>query len=134
MKNFLKFSLVVAIAMTSLHSFAIEDDNFLLNVKKGQGKEISVIINNIQKVTISIFDKDNNLIYTELATGKEGILKKYNLDEFPDGVYFLEVENNRKTIRQEIVIKKEVSVLTKSVVVENFKPVVENAKKIVLGY
>jgi hypothetical protein len=133
MKKFLKFSLVVAVALTSLSSFAI-DDNFLLNVKKGEGKEISIIINNIQKITISIYDKDNNLIFTEFVTGKEGIFKKYSLDEFPDGVYYLEVENNVKTIRQELVIKKEVSILTKSVVTENYKPVFIESKKIVLGY
>jgi hypothetical protein len=132
MKKFLKFSLVVAVALTSLSSFAIEDNNFLLNVRKGEGREISIVINNIQKVTISIFDKDNNLIFTELATGKQGISKRYNLDEFPDGVYFLEVENNLKKVRQEIVIKKEVAAITKSIAVENLKTVV--AKKIVLGY
>jgi hypothetical protein len=132
MKKFLKFSLVVAVALTSLSSFAKEDDNFLLNVKKGEGREISIVINNIQKVTISIFDKENNLIYTELATGKEGISKKYNLDEFPDGVYYLEVENNMKTVRQEITIKKEVTVDAKNTTTENVTSVA--TKKIVLGY
>jgi hypothetical protein len=117
MKTILKLSLIVLVTMTTMNTYAINGD-FLLNVKKGTGKEISFSVNEIQKANVTIYDKFHNVIYTEVATGKDGILRTYNLEEFPDGVYFLEVETNSKKVTHEIVITNEVSTLSRKSIAE----------------
>ena len=120
MKTILKFSLVMLVAMTTMSTYAIGGD-FLLNVKKGTGKEISFSVNEIQKANVTIYDKFHNVIYSETATGKEGILRTYSLEEFPDGVYLLEVETNLKKVTHEIVISNEVSTLSRKSIAEVYK-------------
>lgn len=120
MKTILKFSLVVLVAMTTMSTYAIDGD-FLLYVKKGTGKEISFSVNEIQKTNVTIYDKYHTVIYSEMATGKGGILKTYSLEEFPDGVYFLEVETNLKKVTHEIVITNEASILSRKSIAELYK-------------
>ncbi len=127
MKTSLKFGLLLVIAMTCRSTYAI-DGNFLLNVKKGSGSEIRFSLNDIKKVTISIYDDENNLIYTENAVGEKGILRTYNLDEFPVGTYYLVVENNLKKVRHEIIISEEKSILTTKAISEVYKPALKNEK------
>jgi hypothetical protein len=120
MKTILKFSLAVLVAMTTMSTYAIDGD-FLLNVKKGNGKEISFSVNEIQKANVTIYDKSHNVIYSETATGKEGILKTYSLEEFPDGVYFLEVETSLKKVTHQIVISNEATTLSRKSIAEVYK-------------
>jgi hypothetical protein len=120
MKTILKLSLAVLVAMTTMSTYAIDGD-FLLNVKKGTGKEISFSVNEIQKANVTIYDKYHNVIYSETASGKEGILKTYSLEEFPDGVYFLEVETNLKKVTHEIVISNESTTLSRKSIAEVYK-------------
>ena len=121
MKNILKLSLLLVVAMTSVSTYAIDGD-FLLNVKKGNGNEISFSLNGLQKVTVFIYDDENNLIYPEKAAGETGILKTYNLDEFPIGTYYLVVENNLKKVKHEIVISEQKTILTTKAISEIYKP------------
>jgi hypothetical protein len=120
MKTILKLSLIVLVAMTTMSTYAIDGD-FLLNVKKGSGKQISFSVNEIQKANVTIYDEFHNVIYFETATGKGGILKTYNLEEFPDGIYFLEVETNLKKVTHEIVVSNEVTTLSRKSVAEVYK-------------
>lgn len=120
MKTILKISLVIFAVMTAVNTYAINGD-FLLNVKKGTGKEISFSVNEIQKANVTIYDRFHNVIYSETATGKGGILKTYSLEEFPDGVYFLEVETNLKKVTHEIVVSNETSTLSRRSVAEVYK-------------
>ena len=120
MKTILKFSLAVLVAMTTMGAHAIGGD-FLVNVKNRSGKEISFSINEIQKASVTIYDKEHNIIYSEIATGKGGIMKTFSLEEFPDGVYFLEVETNLKKVTHEIFVSKETSTLFRTPVAEVYK-------------
>jgi hypothetical protein len=120
MKKILKLSLLLTVLFTTMSTYAIDGD-FLLFVKKENGKVINFSINGIKKVNLSIYDKDNILIFTETSTGKNGISKAYNLDEFPAGTYYLEVENNFKKVRHEIVIKDQISTLSKRPITEVYK-------------
>lgn len=120
MKTILKLSLAVLAVMTAMNTYAIDGD-FLLNVKAGTGKEISFSVNEIQKANVTIYDASHNLIYSETATGKGGIVKTYSLEEFPEGVYFLEVETNLKKVKHEIVISNEASILSRKSVAEVYK-------------
>jgi len=117
MKTILKLSLVVLVAMTTMSTFAINGD-FLLNVKKGTGKEISFSVNEIQKANVTIYDNFHNVIYAEVVTGKGGIVRTYSLEDFPNGVYFLEVETNSKKVTHEIVVSNEASTLSRKSVAE----------------
>lgn len=125
MKNILKFSLLLVVTMTSMSSYAIDGD-FLLNVKKGKGNEISFSMNEIKKVNVSIYDDEKNLIFTEIAKGEKGILRTYNLDELPAGTYYLVVENELKSVKHEIIIAEEKSILTTKVISEVYKQAMKN--------
>lgn len=120
MKTILKFSLVILITMTSLSTYAINDD-FLLNVKNGEGKKITFLVNDIQKANVTIYDQSHNVIYSEVLTGKNGIVRTYSLEEFPDGVYFLEVETKLKKVTHEIMITDEATILSRKSVAEVYK-------------
>jgi hypothetical protein len=120
MKTILKLSLVVLVALTSINTYAINND-FLLNVKKGEGKEISFSVNEIKKANVTIYDQSHNVIYNETVTGKDGIARAYSLEEFPDGVYFLEVETSLKRVTHEIVVAERVSTLSRKSVAEVYK-------------
>ncbi|MBF4473350.1 MULTISPECIES: secretion protein [Flavobacterium] len=120
MKTILKLSLVVLVTMTGINTYAINDD-FLLNVKKGEGKEISFSVNEIKKANVTIYDQSHNIIYNELVTGKEGIARAYNLEEFPEGVYFLEVETNLKKVVHEIVVADKTTTLSRKSLTEVYK-------------
>jgi exopolysaccharide biosynthesis predicted pyruvyltransferase EpsI len=112
MKTILKLSLVVLVAMTTMSTYAINGD-ILLNVKKGNGKEISFAINQLQRAHVTITDKSHNIIFSETVTGKEGIFKTYSLEEFPEGTYFLEIVTNSKKATHEIVVTKAASTLSR---------------------
>lgn len=120
MRTISKLSLAVLVAMSTMSTYAIDGD-FLLNVKKGARKEIRFSVNEIQKANVTFYDKLKNVIYSEVAIGKDGIQKTYNLEEFPDGIYFLEVETNLKKVTHEIVISNQVPVLSRNSVVEVYK-------------
>ena len=127
MKTFSKLGLLAVFALASLNTYAIEGD-FLLNVKKRTGNEISFSLNGQQNVIISIYDQENNLLFTEKASGKNGIIKNYNLEEFPQGKYYLVVENKLKSVKHEIAIDKKELVVNRKAIAEVFK---NNAQKIV---
>jgi hypothetical protein len=120
MKTILKLSLIVLVALTSINTYAINDD-FLLNVKKGEGKEINFSVNEIQKANVTIYDASHHVIYNETLTGKVGIERIYSLEEFPDGIYFLEVETNLKKVTHEIVVAEKTSTLSRKSVAEVYK-------------
>ena len=120
MKTISKLSLVLVFALASLNTYAVDGD-FLLNVKKGAGKEISFSVNQIQKANVTIYDQSHNVIYNETVTGKEGITRAYSLEEFPEGIYFLEVETNLKKVTHEIVVTNEASSLSRKAVAEVYK-------------
>ncbi|REG96184.1 DUF3244 domain-containing protein [Flavobacterium aquicola] len=119
MKTILKLSLAAAVALTTINTYASNDD-FLLNVKKAEGKEISFSVNDIQKANITIYDKSHEVIYNETVTGKAGILRTYSLEEFPAGFYFLEVETNLKKVTHEIVVADD-AVLSRKSIAEVYK-------------
>jgi hypothetical protein len=120
MKTILKLSMIVLVALTSIDTYAVNDD-FLLNVKNGEGKEISFSVNEIQKATVTIYDESHNVIYNEIATGKEGIVRAYSLEELPEGIYFLEVETSLKKVTHKILVGEKDSTLSRKAVAEVYK-------------
>ncbi|OAZ04922.1 FimB/Mfa2 family fimbrial subunit [Flavobacterium succinicans] len=120
MKMMKKLGLVAVFALASLNTYAVDGD-FLLNVKKGKGNEISFAMNGIEKASIAIYDAENNLIFSEKALGQNGIVKNYNLDELPMGTYTLVVKTDLKEVTHEIKVSASESSLSKRAYLEVYK-------------
>jgi len=120
MKN-LKLSLVCAVLLSGMSTYAIDGNaDFNLHVLKN-GKLITFGLNQVQKANLAIYDQDGNQFYSETASGKDGILRTFSLQDFPDGTYFLEVEDNAKKVRYEIVVDNEIATLSSKAVSAVYK-------------
>jgi len=122
MKKILKLSLVCAVLFTGMSTYAIDgNEDFNLHVLKTNGKVITFALNQVKRASLAIYDKDGDLIYTENASGKDGILRTFNLEQFPEGTYYLEVEDNVKKVTHEITIADGTTVLSKKAVSSVYK-------------
>ena len=120
MKN-LKLSLVCAVLLSGMSTYAIDGNaDFNLHVLKN-GKLITFGLNQVQKANLAIYDQDGNQFYSETASGKDGILRTFSLQDFPDGTYFLEVEDNAKKVRYEIVVNNTIATLSSKAVSAVYK-------------
>lgn len=122
MKKILKLSLVCAVLFTGTSIYAIDgNEDFTLHVLKANGNVITFAMNNVTKAKLAIYDKDGNLIYSEYASGKDGILRTFSLEEFPEGTYFLQAEDSIKRVTHEITITGNKTVLSSKAVSSVYK-------------
>ncbi|MBF4491862.1 T9SS type A sorting domain-containing protein [Flavobacterium sp. JLP] len=124
MKKILKLSLVAAVLLSGMSTYAIDGEGeFGLHVLKGNanGKLVTFALNQTKKANLSIYDKDGNLLYSENASGKDGILRTFSFEEFPAGTYILEVEDSVKKVRHEITVTDNTSVLSSKAISSVYK-------------
>ncbi len=122
MKKILKFSLVLAIALTAINAHATGVD-FLLKVKNEQGKKITFAINEGSKVTLTIYDANDKLINTEELNSKGLISRTYDLNALPEGTYFLETESELKVAKYEISVVGKIASLSETPISIVYKPI-----------
>ena len=98
--------LVVAIFLTTIFTYAIEGKgDYILNIKTGNGKVVSFTLNTVETSIFSIYDENNNLVYTgNSAADKLEISKTISLEGFPAGTYVLELKENSKVDKHQIKI------------------------------
>lgn len=122
MKKILKFGLVLVAALTTVNGHASTVD-FTLDVKNEQGKKVTFAVNTINIMNLSIYDADDKLIHTEEVNSKKYFSRTYDLNELPEGTYFLEVESDSKISRYEISVAKATATLSANAISEDYKPV-----------
>lgn len=122
MKKISKFSVVLGVTLLTMNMHAGTVD-FTLDVKKEQGKKVTFALNNIDKMDLSIYDAEGKMIHSENVNSKKVINRTYDLNAFPEGIYFLEAESDSKISRYEISVVGETALLSSDVVSEVFKPV-----------
>ncbi|MCV9929962.1 secretion protein [Flavobacterium sp. LS1R49] len=106
MKKILGLSLVLVIFFTTMSTYAIDGKgDYILNIKTGNGKVVSFTLNGEQKSNYSIFDGESHLIYKGLAADELETSKTVSLEGFPAGTYYLELQDNAKKVKHEIVVK-----------------------------
>jgi hypothetical protein len=101
-----KFGLVVAVLFTTILTYAIDGKgDYILYIKTGNGKVVSFTLNTVEKSSFSIFDANNNLLYTGTSVAHElEISKTLSLEAYPAGTYTLEVNENGKIAKHEITV------------------------------
>ena len=120
----IKLSLVCAVLFSGMSTYAIDgNEDFALHVMKGKNKdkEVTFALNNVKKAYLTIYSTDGTVIYSENASGKEGILKTFSFEEFPTGTYILEVEDSIKKVRHEITITDDATVLSSKAISSVYK-------------
>jgi hypothetical protein len=125
MKKILKFSLVVAALLTVMNVSALGND-FSLDVKKVQGKKVTFVLNEVNKVELSILDLDDKLIHSENVNSKGSVNRTYDLNALPEGTYFLVAESETKIAKYEISVIGQTAVLGANAVKETYKPMLVN--------
>jgi len=104
MTNFTKMGLVVAVFLTTIFTYAIDGKgDYILNIKTGNGKVVSFTIDTVEKSIFTIYNENNNLVYTSEANQLE-ISKTISLEGLPAGTYILEVKENGKVAKHEITV------------------------------
>ncbi|WP_238698846.1 secretion protein, partial [Flavobacterium circumlabens] len=105
MTKFTKLGLVVAVFLTTVFTYAIDGKgDYILYIKTGNGKVISFTLNSVEKSSFSIFDANNNLLYTGASADELEISKTLSLEAYPAGTYTLEVNENGKIVKHAITV------------------------------
>ena len=122
MKKMLKLGLVVAVLFSGINTYAIDGDkDYILHVIKEDVNEVTFGLNNVTEAKLMIYDQDGTVIYSENASGKDGILKRIRFENFPEGNYILRIEDNVKITKHEITVSYNKVVLSSKAVSSVYK-------------
>lgn len=122
MKNLFKFSLVLGVALVTMNVHASGID-FSLNVKKEQGRVISFVISETNKLDLSIYDTEGKLIHSEIVDSQTVNNRTYDLNALPEGIYYLVAESEYKISKYKISIVGAVANLSEIAIENELKPI-----------
>ncbi len=134
MKNLFKFSLVLGVALVTMNVNA-SDIDFSLGVKKEQGKVITFVISETNKLDLSIYDAEGKMIHTESVDSQTFINRTYDLNALPEGIYYLVAESEYKISKYKISVVGSTASLMETPISEEFKPVFTEKEGVIkLGF
>ena len=119
MKKLLKFSLALAVVLTTAGTYANVTD-FSLLVKKEEGKTINFSMNSKEKMELSLYDSNNMMIHNETIDGATE--RTYNLEALPPGLYFLKADSATKTANYEVTVTDTTARIASKAKAEVYKP------------
>ena len=122
MKNLFKFSLVLGVALVTMNVHASGID-FSLGVKKEQGRVISFVISETNKLDLSIYDTEGKLIHSEIVDSQTVINRTYDLNALPEGIYYLVAESEYKISKYKISIVGAIANLSEIAIENELKPI-----------
>lgn len=124
MKAIIKLSSVVICMIFFLHTSAATE--LTLTYKYEYTTAFALKLTDLQNElhTVQIKDKNNFVIWTDRVQGKTTFGKFYNLENLPQGEYFLVVESPEKIILQPILANGRFLKIDTNLQEEIFKPVV----------
>ena len=92
---------VFAVASTSMFATPTNDyDDIIVNVKKVDNKSIRLLMANLEQETtkITIDNQRGTNYYTNYVRNHNGFKQKINLENLPNGRYYLNVSRNGEKI------------------------------------
>ncbi len=128
MKNLMKLSWIVAVALTTFVMHA-NTPNFSLRVEGTSGKTVRFTTSEAKQVNLSIHSESGETLFEETAYGDSQILRTYDLSAFPDGLYRLYAETSTKFLSYEISISNGLATITENPIAEVVKPMFVNKDK-----
>ena len=110
MKKIFKISLVMVGLISTLNANA-ENPKLLLDLKKANGKKVSLTLKEMKKVKLSIYDGNNDVIFDENVNGAN-LARTYDLSSLPEGDYFIKAQSDAKISKYKIEVKGKNAFLT----------------------
>ena len=125
MKNFVIKSLIFALPILLATTLSASITNTLKIETDANEKSIylSFQANESNAVMIQLKDANEAILHQEFVSNKIAFAKKFNLENLPKGVYFLQISDDLKEIVQPINISVSDLAIDPLTRIENFKPV-----------
>jgi len=123
MKNLFKFSLVLGVTLLTMNVQA-SDVDFSLEVKKEEGKVITFVFSETNKLDLSIYDSEGKIIHSENFDSPI-VNRTYDLKALPEGIYYLIAESEYKISKYEISVIGLTAKLLEPAISEEYKPVLK---------
>lgn len=110
--SLLMSALIFSTSMASANTFGVVTHIQVVDQANGD-KSISVQIpySNTPKVKVKLEDADGLTLYSKNVKGENGFAKLLNVNDLPNGVYYIVVEDNNKITKQAFRIDSEQIVL-----------------------
>jgi hypothetical protein len=122
MKNIYKI-LLLAIALFSVNVVKADDIEVLVKIAKENSKWVSFIMSDAQKVEVSLFTSEGDLIHEQTVKNCNNKFQTYDLNALPSGEYVLKIESASKIVTYQISVNEENAMLSQPVVKEIRRPV-----------
>lgn len=131
MKNFLKISLLAAVLLTSVATYANDDRGFSLTQTEVNGKSVVFDIEQTQKIEVTIAAKDGEVLYQKDIQVKKGSKRVYDLASFPDGDYTFSLVTDKEIAEYQVSMFNGKTVISEPKFTELFKPTLTKENEII---